>query len=52
MALSPRIMQLLKEKGMTDVLVIAGGTIPEEDVPKLKEIGVKEVFPPRTPLKK
>jgi methylmalonyl-CoA mutase C-terminal domain/subunit len=48
----PRIMQLLKEKGLTDVLVIAGGTIPEEDVPKLKEIGVKEVFPPGTSLEK
>jgi methylmalonyl-CoA mutase C-terminal domain/subunit len=52
MAHIPRIMQLLKEKGLTDVLVIAGGTIPEEDIPKLKEIGVKEVFPPGTPLEK
>jgi methylmalonyl-CoA mutase C-terminal domain/subunit len=52
MAHIPRIMQLLKEKGLTDVLVIAGGTIPEEDIPKLKEIGVKEVFPPGTSLEK
>jgi len=52
MAHIPRIMQLLKEKGLTDVLVIAGGTIPEEDIPKLKEIGVKEVFPSGTPLEK
>jgi methylmalonyl-CoA mutase C-terminal domain/subunit len=52
MAHLPRIMQLLKEKGMTDVLVIAGGTIPEEDIPKLKEAGIKEVFPPGTPLEK
>jgi len=52
MAHLSRIMQLLKEKGMTDVLVIAGGTIPEEDIPKLKEAGIREVFPPGTSLEK
>ncbi|MEM3090925.1 MAG: cobalamin B12-binding domain-containing protein [Candidatus Bathyarchaeia archaeon] len=49
MALFPRIMELLKEKGITDVLVFAGGIIPEEDIPELKKIGIKEVFGPGTP---
>ena len=49
MALFPRIMQLLKEKGVKDVMVFAGGIIPDEDVPKLKAIGIKEVFGPGTP---
>lgn len=48
MALFPRIMELLKEKGITDVLVFAGGIIPEEDIPELKKIGIKEVFGPGT----
>lgn len=52
MALFPRIMELLKEKGLTDVLVFAGGIIPEEDIPKLKKIGIKEVFGPGTPTDK
>jgi methylmalonyl-CoA mutase C-terminal domain/subunit len=37
--LFPRIMELLKEKGVDDVLVIGGGIIPDEDIPSLKEIG-------------
>ena len=49
MALFPRIIQLLKEKGVKDVMVFAGGIIPDEDVPKLKEIGIKEIFGPGTP---
>ncbi|MEM2947178.1 MAG: cobalamin B12-binding domain-containing protein [Candidatus Bathyarchaeia archaeon] len=49
MALFPRIMELLKEKGITDVLVFAGGIIPEEDIPELKKIGIREVFGPGTP---
>jgi len=49
MALFPRIMELLKEKGVKDVLVFAGGIIPDEDVPKLKGIGIKEIFGPGTP---
>jgi methylmalonyl-CoA mutase C-terminal domain/subunit len=48
MALFPRIMELLKEKGLTDVLVFAGGIIPEEDIPELKKMGIKEVFGPGT----
>jgi len=49
LALFPRIMELLKEKGMDDVLVVAGGIIPEEDIPLLKKIGIAEVFGPGTP---
>ena len=49
MTLFPRIMQLLKEKGVKDVMVFAGGIIPDEDVPKLKAIGIKEIFGPGTP---
>jgi methylmalonyl-CoA mutase C-terminal domain/subunit len=50
--LFPKIMQLLKEKGLTEVLVFAGGIIPEEDIPELKKIGIKEVFGPGTPTEK
>ncbi len=47
--LFPKTMQLLKKKGLTDVLVFAGGIIPQEDVPRLKKTGIKEVFGPGTP---
>jgi methylmalonyl-CoA mutase C-terminal domain/subunit len=46
--LFPRIMTLLKEKGVHDVLVIGGGIIPDEDIPSLKEIGIAEIFGPGT----
>ena len=46
--LFPKTMQLLKKKGLADVVVFAGGIIPEEDVPRLKKIGIKEVFGPGT----
>jgi methylmalonyl-CoA mutase C-terminal domain/subunit len=46
--LFPRIMELLKERGVDDVLVIAGGIIPEEDVPGLKKVGIAEIFGPGT----
>jgi methylmalonyl-CoA mutase C-terminal domain/subunit len=46
--LFPRIMELLKQKGLTDVMVFAGGIIPEEDIPELKKLGVKEIFGPGT----
>jgi len=46
--LFPRIMELLKERGVDDVLVIGGGIIPEEDVPGLKKIGIAEIFGPGT----
>lgn len=47
-ALIPRIMELLKEKGMEDVIVIAGGIIPDVDIPFLKSAGVSEIFLPGT----
>ena len=48
-ALFPRIMELLKQKGLTDVMVFAGGIIPEEDIPELKKLDIKEIFGPGTP---
>jgi methylmalonyl-CoA mutase C-terminal domain/subunit len=48
--IAPRLMQLLKEKGLDDVLVVIGGIIPDIDIPKLKEIGVKGIFLPGTPM--
>jgi methylmalonyl-CoA mutase C-terminal domain/subunit len=47
-ALFPRIMELLKQKGLTDVMVFAGGIIPEEDIPELKKQGIKGIFGPGT----
>jgi methylmalonyl-CoA mutase C-terminal domain/subunit len=52
MTLFPRIMDLMKEKGLDDVIVIAGGIIPPEDVPALKKIGIKEIFGPGASLEK
>jgi methylmalonyl-CoA mutase C-terminal domain/subunit len=46
--LCPRIVQLLREKGMDNVLVLVGGIVPQEDLPRLKEQGVAEVFLPGT----
>src|SRR5689334_16280828 len=48
--IAPRLMDLLKEKGLDDVLVVIGGIIPDVDVPKLKAVGVKGVFLPGTPM--
>jgi methylmalonyl-CoA mutase C-terminal domain/subunit len=48
--IAPRMMELLKEKGLDDVLVVIGGIIPEIGVRKLKAIGVKGVFLPGTPM--
>jgi methylmalonyl-CoA mutase, C-terminal domain len=50
MTLLPRICGLLREQGMEDVLVTAGGIIPEEDIPALKAAGVSEVFGPGTTI--
>jgi methylmalonyl-CoA mutase C-terminal domain/subunit len=41
-------MELLKGKGVKDILVLGGGVIPEEDIPALKAVGVKDVFGPGT----
>jgi methylmalonyl-CoA mutase C-terminal domain/subunit len=48
--IAPQLMKLLKEKGLDDVLVVIGGIIPDPDIPRLKEIGVKGVFLPGTPM--
>jgi methylmalonyl-CoA mutase, C-terminal domain len=46
MTLVPRIVELLREQGVDDVLLTVGGTIPADDIPELKELGVAEVFTP------
>jgi methylmalonyl-CoA mutase C-terminal domain/subunit len=48
--IAPRLMDLLKQKGLDDVLVLIGGIIPDVDIPKLKSIGVKGIFLPGTPM--
>ena len=47
--LFPRVMELLRERGVHDLLVLGGGVIPEEDVPALKAQGIAEIFGPGTP---
>ncbi|WP_346355893.1 cobalamin B12-binding domain-containing protein [Azotosporobacter soli] len=47
--LFPRIVELVRGKGMKDVLIIGGGVIPDSDIPALKAAGVSEVFTPGTP---
>ncbi len=47
--LFPKVVNLVREKGMDDVLIIGGGVIPETDIPALKDAGVAEVFTPGTP---
>jgi methylmalonyl-CoA mutase C-terminal domain/subunit len=49
MALFPRVMELLRENDMGNVLVVTGGIIPDEDVPALNEMGIKGIFGPGTP---
>jgi methylmalonyl-CoA mutase C-terminal domain/subunit len=48
--IAPRLMSLLHEQGMDDVLVLVGGIIPDVDVPRLQALGVKGVFLPGTPM--
>jgi methylmalonyl-CoA mutase C-terminal domain/subunit len=50
MTLFPAIMDALRSHGLDDVLVIAGGTIPEDDIPRIKEMGIAEIFGPGTSL--
>ncbi len=47
--LFPRITELLKQKRLTDIMVFAGGIIPEEDIHQMKKLGIKEIFGPGTP---
>jgi len=49
MTLFPKVMELVKKRKLDNVLVFAGGIIPQEDVPPLKKIGIAEVFGPGTP---
>ncbi len=49
MTLVPRVVELLKQEGADDVLVTVGGTIPGDDIPELKRLGVSEVFTPVSP---
>jgi methylmalonyl-CoA mutase C-terminal domain/subunit len=50
MHICPRVMELLKEKGLEDVLMMVGGIIPDVDIPKLRAAGVKGIFLPGTPM--
>jgi methylmalonyl-CoA mutase C-terminal domain/subunit len=49
MTLVPRVVELLREQDAADVIVTVGGTIPAQDIPELKELGVAEVFTPGAP---
>jgi len=50
MALFPRIVNLIREKGAKNILIIGGGIIPKKDVPKLREAGIAQTFGPGTPI--
>ncbi len=50
--LFPRIVETMKQKGLTDILTIGGGVIPDSDIPGLKAAGISEVFTPGTPTAK
>lgn len=52
MVLVPEVTRLLREKGLDDKLVILGGTIPPQDIPRLKACGIAEVFGPGTSVEK
>jgi methylmalonyl-CoA mutase, C-terminal domain len=49
MTLVPKVVELLKQQGADDVVVTVGGTIPADDIPELKQLGVAEVFTPGAP---
>ena len=49
MTVFPKVIELMKQKGMNDVLLTGGGIIPEEDAKQLRDAGVGELFPPGTP---
>jgi methylmalonyl-CoA mutase C-terminal domain/subunit len=50
MHICPRVMDLLREKGLDDVLVVIGGIIPDVDIPRLQSAGIKGIFLPGTPM--
>jgi methylmalonyl-CoA mutase C-terminal domain/subunit len=49
-SICPRLMELLREKGLNDVLVVLGGIIPDADLPGLQQLGIAGVFRPGTPM--
>jgi methylmalonyl-CoA mutase C-terminal domain/subunit len=50
MHICPRVMELLKDKGLGDVLVVVGGIIPDVDIPKLQGMGIRGIFLPGSPM--
>ena len=52
MQLFTEVVKQLRENGAANITVIGGGIIPPEDIPRLKEAGIREIFPPGTPLEK
>ena len=50
MHICPRVVELLKEKGLDDVLIVIGGIIPDIDIAKLNQMGIRGVFIPGTPM--
>ena len=50
MHICPRVMELLKERGLSDVRVVVGGIIPDVDIPRLRDMGVTGIFLPGTPM--
>jgi methylmalonyl-CoA mutase, C-terminal domain len=52
MHICPRVMALLKDKGLDDVQVVVGGIIPDVDVPKLAAMGIRGIFIPGTPMQR
>jgi methylmalonyl-CoA mutase C-terminal domain/subunit len=50
MHICPRVMELLKARGLEDVLLVIGGIIPDVDIPKLRDMGVKGIFLPGSPM--
>ena len=49
MTLFPRVVELLRERGVGEVIIFAGGIIPKEDIPVLEEMGIEGIFTPGTP---
>jgi methylmalonyl-CoA mutase, C-terminal domain len=50
MHICPRVLELLREKGLDDVLVVVGGIIPDVDIPRLKAMGISGIFLPGSPM--
>jgi methylmalonyl-CoA mutase, C-terminal domain len=50
MHICPRVMELLRQRGLDDVLVVVGGIIPDVDIPRLRDAGIKGIFLPGSPM--